>query len=112
MSLEQAVPSGLIITELVSNALKHGYAGGRSGKITVELDQAEGQKLVLRVCDDGAGLPPGLDPATTPTLGLKLVSKLAGQLEGHLALERPYGAGASFSVIFPAPMSSQSGSES
>jgi two-component system, sensor histidine kinase PdtaS len=58
--------------------------------------------LVLRVSDDGVGLPPGLDPANTSTLGLKLVSKLAAQLGGHLALERSSDTGAALSVAFPA----------
>ncbi|MBI5386676.1 MAG: PAS domain S-box protein [Verrucomicrobia bacterium] len=133
LPLEQSVPCGLIINELVSNALKHGFPGERAGRIIVELkpspesaggeddlfslqsqrkDPEEGRdqpspprepSLVLRVSDDGVGLPPGLDPASTSTLGLQLVSNLADQLKGHFTVERGTGEGAAFSVVFPVP---------
>ncbi len=101
LTLDQAVPCGLIINELVSNALKHGFPGGRSGKVVVELCRAPGQMLLLIVRDDGAGLPDDLDPENITTLGLQLVRDLAGQLDGHLTVERAQGAGASFRVVFP-----------
>jgi len=104
LPLELAVPCGLIINELVSNALKHGFPGERAGRVTVELNPAEGQMLVLCVRDNGVGLPSGLDPANTATLGLKMVSKLAGQLNGQLTMmDQPDGVGTAFSVVFPVP---------
>lgn len=101
LPLEQGVPCGLIINELVSNALKHAFPAERSGKITVELNFSEGQGLVLRVHDDGVGLPSGLDPENTSTLGLQLVFNLAGQLEGYLTVDRSEGTGTAFSLVFP-----------
>jgi PAS domain S-box-containing protein len=103
LALSQAVPCGLIISELVSNCLKHGFVGDRSGKVVVELAPDEGQRLVLCVCDNGTGLPLGFDPGRTSTLGLQLVSNLAGQLGGQLALERPSEGGTVFKVVFPVP---------
>ncbi|MHC1743801.1 MAG: sensor histidine kinase [Syntrophobacteraceae bacterium] len=102
LSLDQAMPCGLIINELVSNALKYGFPDGRSGRVLVELSLTHEEMLVLRVSNDGVSLPDDLDPENTPTLGLKLVFDLAGQLDGSLTIERPNGAGAAFTLVFPA----------
>lgn len=101
LPLDQAVPCGLIINELVSNALKHAFPGERSGSVMVELGATARQMLLLRVHDDGVGLPPGMDPENTSTLGLQLVFELAGQLDGHVTVERPGEGGAGFQVYFP-----------
>jgi PAS domain S-box-containing protein len=82
LNLDQAVPCGLIINELASNALKHAFPSGRSGTITVALATDEHQQITLSVSDDGVGLPPGLDIPQTQTLGLQLVCSLAQQLGG------------------------------
>ena len=102
LTMEQAVPCGLIINELVSNALKHGFPAGRSGCVLVEL-KPEGQRLVLRVTDNGVGLSVACDVAGTSTLGLQLVRNLAGQLGGRLDAERPAAGGVIFQVDFPLP---------
>jgi len=70
LTLEQAMPCGLIISELVSNSLKHGFPEDRRGRVFVELQPADGKDLVLCVRDDGIGLPPGFDLTGTTTLGL------------------------------------------
>lgn len=98
VGMDQAVPCGLIISELVSNALKYAFPEGRSGRITVELAFAPDQRMVLTVADDGVGLPAGLDPAHASTLGLHLVSALTGQLMGTLEVER--GRGTAFHLTF------------
>jgi PAS domain S-box-containing protein len=90
LALDSAIPCGLIINELVSNALKHAFLNGSAGHITVDLHQ-EGGKNVLVVSDDGVGLPGDLDVQTTETLGLQLVSALVQQLDGTLELERDSG---------------------
>ncbi len=102
LSLEQALPCGLIINELVSNALKHGFRGERAGRVVVELGPAEQRRLALCVSNDGVALPPSLDLAQSPTLGLRLVFNLAGQLGGAVTVERPEQGGAAFRVVFPA----------
>ena len=98
MGIDQAVPCGLIITELVGNAFKHAFPGGRPGRIDVGFDQASDGSAVLRVADNGAGLPEGLDLAQVSSLGLTLVRGLARQLQGALVVRRE--AGAAFEVRF------------
>ncbi|MEW6521574.1 MAG: PAS domain-containing protein [Thermodesulfobacteriota bacterium] len=101
LPLEQAVPCGLIISELVSNSLKHAFPDGRAGRVTVALDHGEAGQLVLCVRDNGTGLAPGFNPAATATLGLQLVANLAGQLGGSLTIDSPAEGGAVFQVFFP-----------
>ncbi|MDR3557415.1 MAG: histidine kinase dimerization/phosphoacceptor domain -containing protein [Syntrophobacteraceae bacterium] len=102
LPLEQAVPCGLIVGELISNALKHGFPVGRTGGIVVGFKPVGRTTLVLSVRDEGIGFPPGFDPLSTSTLGLKLVYGLADQLNGYLEIE-PSSPGASFRIEFPAP---------
>lgn len=83
----------------MSNALKHAFPARRAGQVRVELQPVgSGAAVRLRVSDDGAGLPADLDVSRLPSLGLKLVSKLAGQLGGELNIQR--GNGTVFEVVF------------
>jgi len=95
---DQAIPCGLILNELVTNALKYAFADGRPGEIRVELHSANGQ-VTLRVADDGIGLPPGLDWSHAPSLGLRIVDILTAQLNGSLRCHS--GPGADFTLSFP-----------
>ena len=80
-----AVPVGLIINELLSNALKHAFYGRDEGKIEVSLTAPEEGRINLTVSDDGVGLPVGFDIDKSKTLGLRLVKILAkDQLQGTL----------------------------
>jgi PAS domain S-box-containing protein len=97
LDIEQVVPCGLLITELVSNAYKHAFTDGRNGTITVSMEKV-GERLVLSVADDGLGLPADLDFRNATTLGLQLVAALVAQLNGTLELEK--AGGALFRVIF------------
>jgi len=82
-SIETAVPCGLILNELVTNALKHAFPDRTDGHLTVALNATEPDgTLCLRVSDNGIGFPPGLDWRQTPSLGLHLVQLLIGQLGG------------------------------
>jgi PAS domain S-box-containing protein len=92
LSVDDAVPCALIADELISNCLKHAFPGGRRGHIDVALRQVNGRRYLLEVCDDGVGLPPGLDFRNPPTLGLRLVGSLASQLGGDLQVARNRGA--------------------
>lgn len=87
LSVESAVPCGLIVNELLSNSLKHAFPDGRRGTIRVALAR-EQQQLLLTVTDDGVGLPAALDVEKTETLGLQLVRTLAHQLDGTVQVER------------------------
>lgn len=82
LDLEQAVRVGLITNELVSNALKHAFAGRARGTIALDLRRTAEGGFVLRVSDDGVGIPPALDFGSESTLGLRLVSGLARQSRG------------------------------
>jgi len=94
-----AVPVGLIINELLSNALKHAFYGRDKGKIEVSLTASESGRIHLAVSDDGVGLPPGFDIDESKTLGLRLVKILTeDQLQG--TLEVTSDGGATFEIEF------------
>jgi two-component system, sensor histidine kinase PdtaS len=85
LSIETAVPCGLIANELISNCLKHAFPDRRKGEIRIRITETvEPNTLTLTVADNGAGLPPDLDINKTDTLGLQLVRTLTRQLNGHL----------------------------
>ena len=100
LGIDLAVPCGLIINELVSNALKHGFPDGRKGEITVKM-RADSSTITLMVSDDGVGLPDGLEWQRTDSLGLQLVVMLVEQLEGGIELES--NAETVFRITFPRP---------
>lgn len=91
LSLDHAVPCGLIVTELISNSLKYAFPDGRSGEIVVSLATAPDGVITLSVADDGIGLPADFDFMAAPSLGLKLVSSLANQLQAMLAVSGDRG---------------------
>lgn len=84
LDLDRAVSLGLIVNELVSNALKHAYPPPATGSIDVSLRRAASGRFVLVVADDGIGLPEGWQ--TGDTLGLQLVRDLSDQLKGRLEI--------------------------
>jgi PAS domain S-box-containing protein len=93
--LEAAIPYGLLVNELVSNSLKHGYPDGRRGTVTLRVERRDGG-LNLRVADDGIGLPPRFSVGQDASMGLQLAASLAAQLGGQLTAHNE--AGAVFSV--------------
>jgi two-component sensor histidine kinase/PAS domain-containing protein len=84
--MDQAMPCGLLMNELISNSLKHGFPDGRSGEIGVELQRVAGARLQLRVHDNGVGLPEDFEARRAQSLGLQLVADLARQLRGELVI--------------------------
>jgi PAS domain S-box-containing protein len=86
-----AIPCGLIVNELVTNALKHAFPGGREGKIRVRLRRSDDERVELTVADDGIGLPVGQDPSRAKSLGLDLVYTFAEQLEAEVRVRREGG---------------------
>ncbi len=91
LEIDTAIPCGLIVNELVSNAFKHAFPAGRAGALSVELAPAGPGQYRLVVADDGVGLPPGFDWRASPSLGLKLVVDLTRQLDGQLDMEARHG---------------------
>lgn len=100
LSLDLAVPCGLILNELVTNAVKHAFKRHPEPRLTVAFGpDADEFCYRLEVGDNGPGLPEGYDPEAASSLGFTLVNALAGQLAGRF--EYRYDGGAVFVVIFP-----------
>ena len=86
ISLDQAIPCGLITNELVTNALKYAFPDRECGIITVRFAHIEGGAVELEVADDGVGLPAGMDFAKNDSLGVYLVQALTEQIDGELVV--------------------------
>ena len=91
LSLETAHTCGLIVNELIANSLEHAFTGRKGGHIWLELKQFEGCGMILRIKDDGTGMPDNIDFFNSDSLGLKLVRILTRQLEGNLDIEKNQG---------------------
>ncbi len=91
VSVDQAIPIGLIVNELIANAVRHGMAAADEGRVSVSLT-GNAAARVLSVSDNGPGFPADLDIETTDSLGLKLVQALTGQLGGRLSMTSEGGA--------------------
>ncbi|MCJ7643714.1 MAG: PAS domain S-box protein [Candidatus Aminicenantes bacterium] len=98
LDINTSIPCGLIVNELVSNALKHAFPDGKKGEITIELRESEGGTLRLTVRDNGIGFPEGVDLRATDTLGLQIVGLLVDQIDGKIDVKRDRGA--AFTVTF------------
>ncbi|MDO9529093.1 MAG: CHASE domain-containing protein [Syntrophales bacterium] len=97
--IETSVPCGLILNELVSNALRHAFPEGRGGEVNINMTTA-GEQFVLTVQDNGIGFPKAVDFRNTQSLGLELVNLLVGQIDGAIDLQ--VEGGTTFTVTFPA----------
>ncbi len=117
-TIEKAIPLGLIVNELITNALKHAFPDNRQGKIRIALHQHEDPKSCVQktdsgtlyrvltceliIADDGIGLPSGQLPEQQKSLGMNLVSMLARQLQAELKIKT--GPGTEFRLVFPGLM--------
>jgi len=101
LPVHRAIPCGLILNELLSNALKYGFPEGRSGKIKVQFAEFETGMLSLSCWDDGVGIPESFDWQNAKSLGLKIVQILAKQIDGEITLDRS-GGGTRFELLFSA----------
>jgi len=90
LGLDQAIPVSLILNELVSNALKHGFPDGALGSIRIE-GRRENGRTVITVNDDGCGVPAGIDVQHPKSLGLEIIGILTKQLKGTFHLDRTHG---------------------
>jgi two-component sensor histidine kinase len=98
LGIDRAIPCGLVINELITNALRHGFNGDRAGTIRVELSKLVDARVRLTVRDDGVGLPPGFDIRALRSMGLQLVTTLSEQLDATLVVDGAHGA--SFELTF------------
>ncbi|WP_243367802.1 sensor histidine kinase [Fundidesulfovibrio soli] len=98
LNIDQAIPFGLLVNELATNALKHAFNGRDEGMVRVDASLRD-RNLVLVFEDDGIGLPGDFDLLEAGSLGLQIVKLLAGQLNGDLGVEP--GPGTRFVLNFP-----------
>jgi two-component sensor histidine kinase/HAMP domain-containing protein len=98
LSIDMAVPCGLIVNELISNSLKHAFPEGEKGEITIDFHPDGDNRLTLVVSDTGIGLPEDIDISGAKTLGLQLIKDLVDQLRGTLEIERD--GGTAFRITF------------
>lgn len=99
IGIDQAIPCGLIVNELISNAIKHAFPEGlqRNGKITISLKEKD-NTVEITVKDNGAGIPEEIDINRVNSMGLQLVRLLTDQLKGEFKLTRKKGT--SFTITF------------
>ena len=100
LSIDAAIPCGLLLNELISNCLKHAFRGRDRGEIRIELLPLSGGEILLSVSDDGVGLLPGIEPQSGQTFGMQLIADLVDQLHGSVQVSRD--AGTTVRVVFPA----------
>jgi two-component sensor histidine kinase len=90
------IPLGFVVSELLTNAAKHG-----KGAITVRLRQISEDRYALSVSNDGKALPENFDPAAGKGLGMKIIRSYVQRIGGELNFGlSDYGQGASFTVLF------------
>ncbi|GGD28038.1 sensor histidine kinase [Aureimonas glaciei] len=98
-----AVPLGLIATELISNAIEHGFAHSRAGTLSVTLRQRGDGEVVLTVADDGPGWPEGYEAGRSRNLGMRIVLSLTQQIGGSFAFRNEAGAVSELRFRLPDP---------
>jgi PAS domain S-box-containing protein len=98
LDVERAIPCGLIVHELLSNALRHAFPGGEKGEIFLKMHEGIDSTYVLTVKDTGIGFPKGMDYRRAKTLGMQLVNDWVTQLNGTIKLRRKTGT--EFRIVF------------
>lgn len=93
---DRAISIGVIVSELITNALKYAYADGPEGEVRVSLKQT-GQDVTLTVADDGAGLP----PAPGKGLGMRIIAAMADALKGEIDMAQAEAKGARIAITLP-----------
>jgi PAS domain S-box-containing protein len=87
LDIQTAIPSGLILNELITNSLKHAFPDGRGGEIMIELHTLAEHSFQIIVTDNGVGIPKDQDISHSTTMGLQIVTSLLNQLEGTMELK-------------------------
>ncbi|MBF0480982.1 MAG: PAS domain S-box protein [Desulfovibrionaceae bacterium] len=98
MGIDAAIPCGLLVNELTTNAFKHAFAANVPGELRVSFRRENG-KAVLEIADDGPGLPEGFRLEAAESLGMQLIAALTDQLGGAISVQT--GPGTRFRVEFP-----------
>jgi two-component sensor histidine kinase len=90
LNIDQLIPCGLILNELLSNALKHAFQGKDNGKISIRLKQRNDEKIVLTVNDNGSG-PPNETIDTDSSLGWRIINSLTNQINADIVTSTANG---------------------
>lgn len=98
LDVEKMIPCGLILNELITNAIKYAFPDERAGKIQIEFNEISEDIYVLTVADDGIGLPDDFNIDQTESLGMQLVTSLVKQLNGNLEISGDNGT--TFTIRF------------
>jgi len=98
LDINRAIPCGLLLNELITNALKYAFPKETEGEIKIDLERYKQNKLRLHIADNGIGFPQGLDFRKTDSLGLQLVNSLISQLNGTIKMQQK--AGTKFTLVF------------
>lgn len=85
-NIDTAMPMGLIITELVTNSIKHAFPPGTAGLISININSSSKENIILKVTDDGVGIDKKVNLKNPEKLGLKLVNTLVKQLDGTIKI--------------------------
>jgi PAS domain S-box-containing protein len=99
LDIDTSITCGLLVNELLSNALKHAFPGGKSGEIAIVMHPVDGGNYALAFADDGVGLPSGFQIEKSKTLGMSLVNNLVHQLDGKMEIMA--GPGTRYVITFP-----------
>lgn len=91
LDIRKLLTLSLVVTELVTNSLKHAFAGDQKGTITITLERLEADHLALTIRDNGKGYPANFDPNTNKSLGFRIVQGLAAQLHGEISYTNEQG---------------------
>jgi len=98
IDLNRAIPCGMIINELISNAMKHAFVNDSNGEITVGIENEDGEVHIF-VSDNGSALPPDFDLENINSLGMSIVTDLTDQLDGRFVINQKDGL-KTFEVFF------------
>ncbi|MBX3163386.1 MAG: PAS domain S-box protein [Bacteroidetes bacterium] len=99
LSLDNSIPAGLIVNELVTNAIKHAFSGSRTGTVSLNLKH-ENNRVFIELKDNGSGFADGIDFKNSNTLGLQLVNTLVEQLDGDIEFETRKDKGTRVLITF------------
>lgn len=100
LDMDTAMPSGLLVNEIVSNAYKYAFPGDARGEIRISIRKQDG-KIIYRIADNGVGLPPEINLEQSESLGMQLIQALTAQLDGELSVSREKGTEFKISFAYP-----------
>lgn len=100
LDIDTSIPLGILLNELLSNAIKHGYESGSSGIVDVIFEEGENKDFVLIVKDDGKGMKEVENIENCDSLGLQLISILSSQLNGQIIMRSKQNEGTEFEIRF------------